>query len=181
MGVYLKYPAAPQLKTGKTMNRAMLAVLTSAAACLALAACGARSNPGSKPTVTVTAQAAPALTVTVTAAPKATPPKPRPPKPAAGPKVIARFNGSGTGSTPPFTTPASWHLSWEYNCSSFGSSGNFAVTEINADGSTDFNGVNVNELGSGQGPVAAYVYGDAGRHALQIDSECNWSVAVVTG
>jgi len=163
------------------MNRATLAVLTLAAACLALAACGAASpSAGSKATVTVTASAAPAVTVTVTATPKAAS-KPPAPKPPAGPKVIARFNGSGDQSTPGFTTPASWHLSWEYNCSAVGT-GNFIVNENNTDGSQDSNGVNVNELGAGRGPVATYAFGDADSHTLQVISGgCSWSLAIVTG
>jgi hypothetical protein len=101
---------------------------------------------------------------------------PPPPKP----KVIARFNGEGIQNTAPFTVPASWHLSWEYwGCD--GGSGNFIVDEDNTDGSPDFNGVSVNELGSGRGPVATDAYGDAGRHYFSVDSECSWSLAVVVG
>lgn len=99
------------------------------------------------------------------------------PKP---PRVIARFNGSGTQNTRPFTVPAQWHLSWAYwGCS--GGNGNFAVTEANTDGSDDLNGVTVNELGSGRGPVATYAYGDSGTHYFQVLSECSWSLAVVVG
>lgn len=99
------------------------------------------------------------------------------PKP---PVVTARFNGSGTQNTAAFTVPAQWHLSWSYWACD-GGSGNFAVSEMNTDGSDDLNGVNVNELGSGRGPVATYGYGDAGTHFFSVLSECSWSLAVVVG
>jgi hypothetical protein len=100
---------------------------------------------------------------------------PPPPKP----RVIARFDGSGIENTPSFNTGSDWHLSWEYwGCD--GGSGNFIVTEENTDGSSDFNGVSVNELGSGRGPVATYAYDDAGQHYFSVDSECSWSLAVVS-
>jgi hypothetical protein len=102
------------------------------------------------------------------------------PKPPPKPKVVARFNGSGIQNTHSFTVPDSWHLSWEYwGCA--GGSGNFIVDQYNTDGSPDANGASVNELGSGRGPVATYIYGDAGRHYFSVDSECSWSLAVVTG
>jgi hypothetical protein len=99
----------------------------------------------------------------------------------AKPVIVARYSGSGIENTPPFTVPASWHLSWWYSCSAFGQSGNFIVTEYDTDGSPDLGGVSVDELGTGKGPVATYAYGDAGSHYLSVNSECHWQVAVVTG
>jgi hypothetical protein len=93
--------------------------------------------------------------------------------------VIARFNGSGTQNTASFTTPGNWALSWSYwGCS--GGSDNFIVDEYNADGSIDVNGVSVNELGTGRGPVATYAYGDAGTHYFSVISGCSWSLVPVT-
>ena len=93
--------------------------------------------------------------------------------------AIARFNGSGTQNTASFTTPDNWALSWSYwGCS--GGSGNFIVTEYNTDGSIDVNGVSVNELGSGRGPIATYAYGDAGTHYFSVISVCSWSLVPVT-
>lgn len=54
------------------------------------------------------------------------------------------------------------------------------MTEYNTDGTPDFGGASVNELGSGRGPVATYAYGDAGQHYLSVNSECDWQVVVVT-
>jgi hypothetical protein len=55
------------------------------------------------------------------------------------------------------------------------------VNQNNTDGSPDLNGISVNELGSGGGPVATYAYGDAGTHYFSVNSECSWSLAVVIG
>lgn len=102
------------------------------------------------------------------------------PSPGAN-QVIVRFNGSGTQNTASFTTPDSWHLSWSYwSCP--GGQSNFQVSEYNADGSLDLNGISVNELGTGRGPVATYAYGDAGTHYLSVNTEgCSWSMVPVTG
>lgn len=98
-----------------------------------------------------------------------------------GTTVTSRFNGTGTQNTGTFTVPDNWHLSWSYlGCPD--SPSNFQVDEYNSDGSMDFNGVSVNELGSGRGPVATYAYGDGGTHYFSINTEgCSWSLAVVTG
>jgi hypothetical protein len=104
--------------------------------------------------------------------------------PASSPganQVIVRFNGSGTLNTASFTTADTWHLSWSYwGCP--GGTSNFIVTEYNADGSIDPNGISVNELGTGRGPVATFAYGDAGTHYLSVSTEgCSWSLVPVTG
>jgi hypothetical protein len=75
----------------------------------------------------------------------------------------------------------SWHLSWSYWGCPDGTS-NFQVTEYNSDGSIDINGISVNELGTGRGPVATYAYGDADTHYLSVNTEgCSWSLVPVTG
>ena len=141
--------------------------------------CGEREDGDSQSTVTAfvageltTQPAAVTLMAERDMCPRYVPPPPKP-------KVIARFNGSGIENTPAFTTGSDWHLSWSYWACD-GGEGNFAVTEENTDGSDDFNGVNVNELGTGRGPVATYAYDDAGRHYFSVDSECSWSLAVVS-
>ena len=170
------------------MKRITIMISTAALAALAAAGC-ATGKPGAAPTVTPTvtrparpATAAPAPTVTITSTGNGSPSEPpasSPGSPRAG-QVIARFTGSGTQNTAPFTTPGSWALSWAYWDCPNGKS-NFAVTEYNADGSIDPNGVSVNELGTGRGPVATYAYGDAGRHYLSVNTEgCKWSLVPVT-
>jgi hypothetical protein len=140
----------------------------------------AHQSPVPAPTVTVTEtatpQARPQPTVTKTVI------KYRTGTPGSGgTTVTARFNGTGTQNTGTFTVPDNWHLSWSYwGCPD--SPSNFQVDEYDSDGSIDFNGVSVNELGSGRGPVATYAYGDGGTHYFSVNTEgCSWSLAVVTG
>lgn len=159
-------------------------------AALAVAGCGsAGSQQAAAPAVTHTVIepktqtiTAPGPTVTETVYAPVSEQQPSGGSPAPGAnKVIVRFNGSGTQNTPPFTTPDRWHLSWAYWGCPSGTS-NFAVDEFNADGSADTNGISVNELGTGRGPVATYAYGDAGTHYLSVSTEgCSWSLVPVTG
>lgn len=97
-----------------------------------------------------------------------------PPAATAG-KTVATFSGSGIQNTAKFTVTDTWKLSYSFDCSGFGSSGNFIVNE---DGGSDFNGASVNELGSGKSG-STYAYGDAGTHYLQVNSECSWNVKVI--
>jgi hypothetical protein len=178
--------------------KAMISAAAAGLIVLALAACTA-GNAAPAPTVTATHTVT--STHTVIKAQGATEPAPTVTKtvtqtvsvPASGQAsggsasggsgaghVIARFNGSGTQNTASFTTPDNWALSWSYGGCPGGTS-NFQVTEYNADGSPDLNGVLVNELGTGRGPVATYAYGDAGTHYLSVDTEgCSWSLVPVT-
>ena len=181
------------------MKAMISAAATSGLIALALAGCAAGNGPQS-PAVTVTrtvtsthtvikeqVRTVPGPTQTVTA-PAATVtqavPAPSPSQASSGGsgqgKVIAKFNGSGTQNTGSFTTPGNWALSWAYwGCP--GGTSNFQVTEYNTDGSLDLNGVSVNELGTGRGPVATYAYGDAGTHYLSVNTEgCSWSLVPVT-
>lgn len=183
------------------MKAMISAAATSGLIALALAGCAAGNGPQS-PAVTVTHTVtsthtvindqvrtvpgptvtpnvtAPAATVTQTV------PAPSPSQASSGGsgqgKVIAKFNGSGTQNTGTFTTPGNWALSWAYwGCP--GGTSNFQVTEYNTDGSIDLNGVSVNELGTGRGPVATYAYGDDGTHYLSVNTEgCSWSLVPVT-
>jgi hypothetical protein len=156
---------------------------------LALAGCGSHSgNPAAAPTVTVTQTVtqtpamapSPAPTVTITKV-ETQAASSQPPATSGGNQVITRFSGTGTQNTSTFTTSSNWHLSWSYwGCP--GGSSNFIVTEYNADGSIDPNGITVNELGKGRGPVATHAYGDAGNHYLSVNTEgCSWSLVPVTG
>jgi hypothetical protein len=174
---------------GAVMKNVILGALAGLLVLVAVAACASRQAKPSAATQRAPANAAglqttPSPTPAQSTTPPTTPqaaPSPSPSSSASQPpQVIARFNSSGTENTPPFTVPDSWHLSWEYwGCSS--GTGNFIVDENNTDGSSDLNGIAVNELGSGAGPVATYAYGDAGTHYFAVTSECSWSLAVVVG
>jgi hypothetical protein len=168
----------------------MKTTILAAPAVLLILAASACTSPGrstataaAKHSAAVAAAPAPRDTTPVAAPSPATsaPATPSPSSsPIQAPQVIARFNGSGIENTQPFTVPDSWHLSWAYWACD-GGTGNFIVDEENTDGSVDFNGISVNELGAGGGPVATYAYGDAGTHYFSVDSECSWSLAVVIG
>lgn len=189
---------APPRQASRGMRKHRILTAAGAAAVVSVAvpvaACAAPGQARSAPTVTVTAAAAPAATATVTqpapeptstapdsAPPDNTAPESTAPSAAGSPQIIATFNDSGNQNTGSFTVPGTWHLSWAYwGCPN--PPANFQVSEYNTDGSPDFNGVNVNELGSGRGPVATTAYGDGGSHYFQVSTEgCSWSLVAVSG
>ena len=94
--------------------------------------------------------------------------------PAATARTVATFSGSGQKNTPRFTVTDTWKLVYNFNCSSFGSSGNFQVYE---DGGKDFN-LSVNDLAMSKSS-STWAYNDSGTHYLEINSECSWNVKVV--
>lgn len=140
----------------------------------------ATSSPSPAPAASSSAPAAPAPTATKTIYRPASGNQGGSPASVGANQIIVRFSGSGTQNTASFTTPGRWHLSWAY----WGCPGraNFIVYEYNADGSIDPNGISINELGTGRGPVATFAYGDAGTHYLSVNTEgCSWSLVPVTG
>jgi len=81
------------------------------------------------------------------------------------------ISGSGTHSTETFTVNNEWELDWSYDCSSFGSQGNFQIYIYTG---RTLLGVGVNQLGdSDSGTEYLHQGGDI---YLEINSECNWSV-----
>lgn len=92
---------------------------------------------------------------------------------AATARTVATFSGSGQENTPRFTVTDTWKLVYSFNCSSFGSSGNFQ----DGDGGNDFN-LSVNDLAMSKSS-STWAYNDGGTHYLQINSECSWKVKVV--
>ena len=93
---------------------------------------------------------------------------------AATARTVATFSGSGQENTPRFTVTDTWKLVYSFNCSSFGTSGNFQVYE---DGGNDFN-LSVNDLAMSKSS-STWAYDDGGTHYLEINSECSWKVKVV--
>lgn len=103
--------------------------------------------------------------------------------PAAAPaafhaQTLLNVSGSGEYTTQKFTVGGSgdYDVDWTYNEGSMGNSVNFDFT---ADGYSDINLTGPNQLGSG-GSGVTHVYNDAGTHYLQVSSEGNWRVKVVT-
>jgi hypothetical protein len=73
--------------------------------------------------------------------------------------------------------PSEWNLSYSYDCSNSGGTGNFIVNIHNSDNSPDFFAPGVNELGA-SGLNVEHYHADAGTKYLEINSECNWTVTV---
>lgn len=97
------------------------------------------------------------------------------------PQVLWQQSGTGAASGPQFNVPADvkgWNEEWSYNCSAFGSSGNF-ITNINgygsAAGTTD---AGTNQIGSGGSGVNHYY--DHGTFSIDVNSECSWTDEAVT-
>lgn len=90
------------------------------------------------------------------------------------------MSGSGIQNTRTFTVPASWQVQYSFDCSSFGTSGNFIVSVYNVDGSPSLDNIaDVNRLSlSGNGTQYYYV---GGTYYLSVNSECDWSIAVAAG
>lgn len=87
--------------------------------------------------------------------------------------VVLSLSGSGEQTTQDFTTGSDWGVSYSYDCSSFGMQGNFVVS--------DERGVPLaNTLGT-SGSATTYEHGDPGRHYLEVDSECSWTLQVTDG
>lgn len=94
---------------------------------------------------------------------------------AAQPTVLLDLSGNGAQQTQPFTTTGDWTVTYTYDCSDYGSAGNFQFDVDNTDGSTN-NDNGANELATSGG--ATDYYYDAGQHYLSINSECDWHVTV---
>jgi hypothetical protein len=185
-------PPGPPQRPGTPRKRPVKAVLLAVGALIVGIIIG--SAAGSSGKTPAAAAPAPAVTVTVTATPsvaaktghaktghakaKTTPSATPSPthSAAATSSVIATFSGSGIQNTTQFTAPGTWKLDWTYDCSSFGSNGNFIVDE---DGGNDFGGASVNELGAG-GSGSTMAYNDAGTHYLSVNSECSWTLKVIS-
>lgn len=96
---------------------------------------------------------------------------------AQAPRTLLAIYGSGSKSTEKFTTTGEdWNLTYSYDCSEFGMSGNFQVFIFNGDGSPSWEYVGVNQLGTSGSDVDYYHTG--GTFYLVINSLCRWHVRV---
>ena len=80
-----------------------------------------------------------------------------------------------SGQTPQFSQTGPWTMAWSYDCSAFGSAGNFIVN-VNQPAGDPVSDIGANELGSGGAGTDSYV--DAGTFSLNVNSECAWSITV---
>jgi hypothetical protein len=90
--------------------------------------------------------------------------------------TLLDVKGSGSKTTQSFTATGEWTLTYSYDCSDFGTRGNFVVSVRNADGSVSGN-QGVNELGR-SGSDTEY-YHSPGTMFLQINSTCSWYITVI--
>ena len=96
--------------------------------------------------------------------------------PPAAPRTLAVFTGSGTKKTKKFdVTSDDWTIAYRYDCTSFGSQGNFQVFVYGDDGMPD---VAVNELAAKGTDTTEEHQG--GSFYLEINSECAWTVRVLS-
>jgi hypothetical protein len=82
-------------------------------------------------------------------------------------------SGSGIHTTEKFVVNQDWDLSWHYDCSNFGTAGNFAVV-VYTEGD-QLPAVVVNELGTSGQNVEHLHRG--GRVYLAVNSLCRWQVS----
>jgi hypothetical protein len=97
------------------------------------------------------------------------------PTPLPTPQTLLDLSGSGQAQTAAFTTGDNWAITYTFNCSSFGSQGNFQIYINNTD-SSENDDTGANQLAASGGSTDHYY--DAGKHYLQINSECAWHLTV---
>ena len=184
------YPMPPVPQQHRTVRRQTAVLIGAGALVLGLAIGGAAENGGKKnattaagspaaATTTVTtgahssapAAAPAAVTVTVTAKPSAPAAAPTATAPASA--VVLTTSGNGMKQTKSFTTGPDWAVTYTFDCSSFGSTGNFIVDEGN--------GNSIANSLAAKGGDTSYQHGDPGQHYLSVDSECDWTLKVVDG
>lgn len=99
-----------------------------------------------------------------------------PAKGAAKPKVLLDQTGQGAPTTPKqFNAPQQWSLNYKFDCSVFGTTGNFIVTVTGVDGLPV--AVPVNAVAASGNP-STQVYNSGTLH-LEINSECSWHVTIL--
>jgi hypothetical protein len=161
----VKTKKCPHCQTDQRNWIARHPVLTGLLVLLVIGVIGAAGSSSSNSAKSVSAQSD--ATSTTKSQPAATT------KPAAM-QVLLDLQGSGTKSTQKFTAASDWDLTWSYDCSGFGSKGNFMVEVYNGDGSMSIENQGVNQLGMKDSGVEHYHKG--GTFYLSINSECSWTV-----
>lgn len=128
---------------------------------------------------TAVAQPADATQAGTTAPAAPAPPAGAAPVTTAAPaqSVVLKVSGSGTKTTKTFTTGDDWSIKYTYDCSNFGTEGNFQIYVYDNGDPSD---TPVNELSKKGGDVT-YEHGASGTHYLEMNSECDWTVTVTDG
>ena len=98
----------------------------------------------------------------------------------AAPRQLFSLSGDGNGETPAFDGPSHYKVTYSFDCSALGQSGNFALLPEDANGNA-IAGALVNRLAaSGSGTADGYNLGTQKGMHLQILSECRWTLAGVS-
>ena len=163
--------------TNRRRRLSTLALVSAVCAAIFVTACASTAATSSGNSATASAATSPpaatsprAATPTQTvSATRAVTPTPTP----TAPQTLLNQQGSGTASTASFSAPKNWDLAWAYDCSGFGSSGNF---EVDVQG--NLGPVGVNQMGT-SGSGTEY-YHQGGSYYLEVDSECSWQVTART-
>lgn len=100
-------------------------------------------------------------------------PAPTHAKPKPEKKIVLTESGSGIKNTAEFRTHDNWDLKYSFDCSNFGSQGNFQVYENYPTGD-----VLTNDLAKSKSETT-HQYDDPGTHHLKVNSECNWKIKVI--
>jgi len=140
------------------------------------------STPASKPTKTAAATPSTPTTTTTAAPAKTSTPATTKAAPAA-PKVLLNLSGNGIENSAPFlVTESQLTVTYSYDCSADGGSGNFIADLLYGDQSSlnsDDQSI-ANALSSGATNVTTTIYpADPGNdYYLSVNSECSWTVTV---
>jgi hypothetical protein len=98
----------------------------------------------------------------------------------APPRQLFNLSGTGSGETPAFDGPSHYRVTYSFDCSNVGQSGNFALLPEDSNGNA-VAGALVNRLAaSGNGTADGYDLGTQKGMHLQILSECRWQVSGVS-
>lgn len=99
------------------------------------------------------------------------------PKSTTG-QVLLKVKGNGAKTTEKFTAAGDWDLAYTYDCSNFGTQGNFAVLVYGDDGNLSLSNQGPNELGNKGNDVDHEHHG--GTYYLDVNSECQWTIKVTS-
>jgi hypothetical protein len=158
-------------------------IVAAVVAILALVAIGSIGRtpdaaPGASPAPSIVGHAAtPSSAISESLRPTATATPASTDTPVPTPKVLLTFEGSGIKSSEPFAASGdSVDLAYTFDCSAFGSSGNFAVTFYDQNGlAAD----SVKELAkSGKDTSIVYIANTAPPYHVEVNSPCTWTITV---
>ena len=180
---YIGLNEKPSTQPGATSTPAIAAAasptasVTAAATPTVVATSEPTDTPAPTPTPGPTAMHSPTAAPTPTPRPTAVPTR----TPLPTPPTLLSISGSGIKTSKTFSwSGGSVDLTYTFNCSNFGSQGNFQIYFYGASilGPT-VPDILANDLAAKGGDTTTeYLNGATGPFHLEVNSECNWTVAV---